>query len=121
MSTTCGGVGRDLHASLFQRLSIAFPSKCPSSVPQFGGFEYSSNTDGRELTSITSFFAYAAKSIMTNLIRFLRSHVKLKLSQVKKVSSQRLSVGITPKTLRPPKPGEMLLCPWITSWCLQGK
>ncbi|QHO22091.1 uncharacterized protein DS421_12g352160 [Arachis hypogaea] len=44
MSTTCGGVGRDLHASLFQRLSIAFPSECPSSVPQFGGFEYSSNT-----------------------------------------------------------------------------
>ncbi|XLR09424.1 hypothetical protein S83_037362, partial [Arachis hypogaea] len=46
MSTTCGGVGRDLHASLFQRLSITFPSECPSSVPQFGGFEYSSNTDG---------------------------------------------------------------------------
>ncbi|RYR23705.1 hypothetical protein Ahy_B02g057184 [Arachis hypogaea] len=123
VSTTCGGVGRDLHATLFQRLSIAFPSEYPSSIPQFGGFEYSSNTDGRELTSITSFFAYAAKSIMTNLIRFLRSHVKLRLSQVKKVfrllmsvSSQRLSVGMTPKTLRLPKPGEMLLCLWITSW-----
>ena len=44
VSTTCGGVGRDLHASLFQRLSIAFPSEYPSSIPQFGGFEYSSNT-----------------------------------------------------------------------------
>ncbi|XLU79989.1 hypothetical protein S245_003409, partial [Arachis hypogaea] len=44
MSTTCGGVGRNLHAFLFQRLSIAFPSECPSSVPHFGGFEYSSNT-----------------------------------------------------------------------------
>ncbi|RYR23701.1 hypothetical protein Ahy_B02g057180 [Arachis hypogaea] len=121
MSTTCGGVGRDLHASLFQRLSIAFPSKCPSSVPQFGGFEYSSNTGSRE-------HDFLVMRIFILRTLFLRSHVKLKLSQVKKVfrlpmsvSSQRLSVGITPKTLRPPKPGEMLLCPWITSWCLQGK
>ncbi|RYR23723.1 hypothetical protein Ahy_B02g057207 [Arachis hypogaea] len=37
------------------------------------------------------------------------SHVKLRLSQVKKVSSQRLSVGMTPKTLRLLKPSEMLL------------
>ncbi|XLS75376.1 hypothetical protein HN51_032241, partial [Arachis hypogaea] len=106
MSTTCGGVGRDLHASLFQMLSIAFPSECPSSVPQFGGFEYSSNTGrtgfvGDENLHFKDFVFEEPCEAQT-----LTSQEGL---QTPNVSSQRLSVGMTPKTLRLPKPGEMLL------------
>ncbi|XP_020980912.1 uncharacterized protein LOC107495025 [Arachis duranensis] len=106
MSTTCGGVGRDLHASLFQRLSIAFPSECPASVPQFGGFEYSSNTGrtgylGDENLHFKDFVFEEPCEAQT-----LASQEGL---QTPNVSSQRLSVGMTPKTLRLPKPGEMLL------------
>ncbi|RYR23711.1 hypothetical protein Ahy_B02g057194 [Arachis hypogaea] len=104
VSTTCGGVGRDLHASLFQRLSIAFPSEYPSSIPQFGGFEYSSNTG--------SVFEEPCEA------QTLTSQEGL---QTPNVSSQRLSVGMTPKTFRLPKPGETLLCPWITFWNLKPK
>ncbi|RYR23706.1 hypothetical protein Ahy_B02g057185 [Arachis hypogaea] len=104
MSTTCGGVGRNLHAFLFQRLSIAFPSECPSSVPHFGGFEYSSNTG--------SIFEEPCEAQTLTSQEGLQTPI---------VSSQHLSVGMTPKTFRLPKPGETLLCPWITSWCLQGK
>ena len=43
MSMSCGGGGgRDVHASLLQRLSMAFPD-CSASIPPLGGFEYSSN------------------------------------------------------------------------------
>ena len=35
--------------------------------------------------------------------------IKLTLIHALQVCSQRLSVGMTPKTLRLPKPGEMLL------------
>ncbi|XLS80217.1 hypothetical protein HN51_046048 [Arachis hypogaea] len=101
VSTTCGGVGRDLHASLFQRLSIAFPSEYPSSIPQFGGFEYSSNTEHDFLV-----FEEPCEA------QTLTSQEGL---QTPNVSSQRLSVGMTPKTFRLPKPGETLLCPWITA------
>ncbi|XLR09429.1 hypothetical protein S83_037367, partial [Arachis hypogaea] len=98
MSTTCGGVGRNLHAFLFQRLSIAFPSECPSSVPHFGGFEYSSNTG--------SIFEEPCEAQTLTSQEGLQTPI---------VSSQHLSVGMTPKTFRLPKPGETLLCPWITS------
>ncbi|RYR23708.1 hypothetical protein Ahy_B02g057190 [Arachis hypogaea] len=106
MSTTCGGVGRDLHASLFQRLSIAFPSECPSSVPQFGGFEYSSNT-GR--TGFLSDENLHFKDFVFEEPCEAQTLTSQEGLQTPNVSSQRLSVGMTPKTLRLPKPGEMLL------------
>ncbi|RYR23741.1 hypothetical protein Ahy_B02g057231 [Arachis hypogaea] len=95
MSTTCGG-----------RLSIAFPSECPFSVPQFGGFEYSINTGrtgflGDENLHFKDFVFKEPCEAQT-----LTSQEGL---QTPNVSSQRLSVGMTPKTLRLPKPSEMLL------------
>ncbi|MED6211781.1 hypothetical protein PIB30_076818 [Stylosanthes scabra] len=103
MSMSCGGGGRDLHASLFQRLSIAFPSECPASVPQFGGFEYSSNTArtrflGDENLHFKDFVFEEPSEAQTQ-----------EALQTPSANSQRLSVGMTPKTLRLPKPGEMLL------------
>lgn len=41
MNMSCAD-GRDLHVSLLQRLSMAYP-QCSASVPHLGGFEYSSN------------------------------------------------------------------------------
>ncbi|XLU80003.1 hypothetical protein S245_003423 [Arachis hypogaea] len=90
----------------FDRLSIVFPSECPFSVPQFGGFEYSSNTGrtgflGDENLHFKDFVFEEPCEAQT-----LTSQEGL---QTPNVSSQRLSVGMTPKTLRLPKPTEMLL------------
>ncbi|XLU80009.1 hypothetical protein S245_003429 [Arachis hypogaea] len=90
----------------FDRLSIAFPSECPFSVPQFGDFEYSSNTGrtrflGDENLHCKDFVFKEPCEAQT-----LTSQEGL---QTPNVSSQRLSVGMTPKTLRLLKPSEMLL------------
>ncbi|PNX73220.1 hypothetical protein L195_g029119 [Trifolium pratense] len=77
--------GGDVNASLLQRLSMAYPHY--SSIPPFAGaFEYSSNAIGG-----TSFIG-ADNPYLKDF-----------------VTSHRLSVGMMPKTLRVPKPGEMLL------------
>lgn len=44
LSMSCAE-GRDVHASLLQRLSMAFPD-CSAAVPPLGGFEYSGKAGG---------------------------------------------------------------------------
>ncbi|KAM7522685.1 hypothetical protein LguiA_012587 [Lonicera macranthoides] len=92
--------GGNIHASLLHRMSMAYP------VPSFGGFEFSSKTAMK-----TSFldtenlqfrdFGLEEPSQMYGLQDGLQTPGGC--------SSQRMSVGMTPKTLRLPKKGEMLL------------
>ncbi|XP_012075194.1 uncharacterized protein LOC105636518 isoform X2 [Jatropha curcas] len=87
--------GRDFHASLLHRLSIAYP---------LGGFELSSDAMRTSLLGVDSLqikdFVLEGPSDSQMLADGLRTPG---------ASSQRLSIGMTPKTLRLPKPGEMLL------------
>ncbi|XP_062147810.1 uncharacterized protein LOC133856777 [Alnus glutinosa] len=74
------GDGRDIHTSLLRRLSMAY-SDCSAAIASLGGFQFSSK---------------AVLGMQDGL-------------RTPGGSSQRLSAGMTPKTLRLPKPGEMLL------------
>ncbi|KAJ0041347.1 hypothetical protein Pint_26766 [Pistacia integerrima] len=96
--------GRDLHTSLLHRMSIAYPF-C-SAAPSFGGYELSSQSVktrvlGADNLQIRDFF-------MEELCdsQMLGMHDAFRTPGA---TSQRLSIGMTPKTLRLPKPGEMLL------------
>lgn len=97
----------DVHASLLQKLSMAYPH-CSSSIPPFAGaFEYSSNAEGR-----TSFIGADNLCFKDFALEEPSETQTLAMQEgllTPGVSSQRLSVGMTPKTLRVPKPGEMLL------------
>ncbi|XP_055827166.1 uncharacterized protein LOC129895469 isoform X2 [Solanum dulcamara] len=76
--------GRNLHASLLHNMSMVYPD-CSSAMPSLGGFEFSN------------------KSVKTTLCGVENLQIK------GFAYNNRLSVGMTPKTLRLPKPGEMLL------------
>ncbi|XP_068325234.1 uncharacterized protein [Pyrus communis] len=76
--------GIDLYGTLFRRLSMAY-SGCSAAILSLGGLEFSSKA---ARTSILG-----ADNLQTRDL----------------VSSQRLSIGMTPKTVRFPKPGEMLI------------
>ncbi|CAK7353334.1 unnamed protein product [Dovyalis caffra] len=97
--------GGNLNASLFRRLSLAYPGCSANlSVCRLG-----LSTDAVK----TSIFGAADNLQMTDYVLegqsdslMLGMHDGL---QTPGVSSQRLSIGMTPKTLRQPKPGEMLL------------
>ncbi|XVF17154.1 hypothetical protein REPUB_Repub10bG0095100 [Reevesia pubescens] len=96
--------GRDIHASLLHRMSIAYPH-C-SGIPSFGGFELSTEAArtsllGAETQQIKDFVLEG-----TSDSQILGVHDALRTPGV---TSQRLSIGMTPNTLRLPKPGEMLL------------
>ncbi|PQM36372.1 uncharacterized protein Pyn_27058 [Prunus yedoensis var. nudiflora] len=98
--------GMDLHETLLRRLSIAY-SGCSAAIPSLGGFEFSSKADktsllGADNLQISDFvwFEEPFDSLMLG---------KQDTLQTPGVSSQRLSIGMTPKTRRLPKPGEMLL------------
>ncbi|KAF7834237.1 uncharacterized protein G2W53_009096 [Senna tora] len=96
---------RDVHASFLQRLSMAYPDCCTAN-PALGGYEYSSKAGrvsllGADNLHINEFVWGEPSEIQTLAMQ--------DALQTPGVSSQRLSVGMTPKTLRLPKPGEMLL------------
>ncbi|XP_070033553.1 uncharacterized protein [Nicotiana tomentosiformis] len=76
--------GRNLHASLLQQLSMAYPD-CSNAIPSFSGFGLSS------------------KSVKATLFGAENMQIK------QFVNNNQLSVGMTPKTLRLPKTGEVLL------------
>ncbi|XP_006347384.1 uncharacterized protein [Solanum tuberosum] len=76
--------GRNLHVSLLRQLSMAYPD-CSNAIPSFGEFESSS------------------KSVKTTLFGAENMQIK------QFVNNNPLSVGMTPKTLRFPKTGEVLL------------
>ncbi|TKY73041.1 quinone oxidoreductase 1 [Spatholobus suberectus] len=91
--------GMDAHASLLQRLSIA-------SIPRFPGFEYSTNAGRMSFVGADDLHFKEVALEEPSDTRTLAVQEGL---QTPGVTSQRLSVGMTPKTLRLPKPGEMLL------------
>ncbi|KAL2324277.1 hypothetical protein Fmac_023335 [Flemingia macrophylla] len=92
--------GMDVHASLLQRLSIA-------SIPRFTGFEFSTTNAGR--MSFVGADNLHFKDIVMEETSDTQALALPECFQTPGVTSQRLSVGMTPKTLRLPKPGEMLL------------
>ncbi|PIN04169.1 hypothetical protein CDL12_23302 [Handroanthus impetiginosus] len=96
---------KTLHASLLHRLSIAYPDYS-AGIPSLGGFEFSNK-------SVKTSLLGADKLQIRSLVLDEPSDSQLpELKdglQTPNVSNNRLSVGITPKTLRLPKCGEMLL------------
>ncbi|KAK9271915.1 hypothetical protein L1049_002281 [Liquidambar formosana] len=97
--------GSDIHASLLHQMSIAYPD-CSAAMPSFSGFELSSKAVK------TSFLGANDLQIRDFVLEEPSDTRMLGLQdafQTPGVSSQRLSVGMTPKTLRLPKHGEMLL------------
>lgn len=97
--------GKALRASLVHRMSIAHSGNSEA-IPYFGGFEFSSKGGKAGLFSsenlqVSNFVLDEPSDCqMLGLPDTLRTPG---------LSSQRLSIGMTPKTLRLPKPGEMLL------------
>ncbi|XP_042519717.1 uncharacterized protein LOC122093433 [Macadamia integrifolia] len=96
---------RNLHASILQRMSMSYPDFA-GVIPNFGGFEFSSKAVKTDLFN-------SAKSQIPDYVLEEQSDTQMLGLQdafrTPGVSTQRLSVGMTPKTLRLPKPGEMLL------------
>ncbi|KAJ8559733.1 hypothetical protein K7X08_003791 [Anisodus acutangulus] len=97
--------GGNVHASLLRRLSIAYPD-CSNAIPSFGGF------------------AFSSKSVKTTLFGTENMQIKQFVLEEPSgtqmfeqqdtlwtpgVNINQLSVGMTPKTLRLPKTGEVLL------------
>ncbi|XP_073055604.1 uncharacterized protein [Primulina eburnea] len=92
------------HASLLHRLSVAYPD-LSTGIPPFGGFEFSNKSVktipfGADKLQIRSLVLEGPDSQVHELKNGL---------QTPDVRYNRLSVGMTPKTLRLPKDGEMLL------------
>ncbi|KAI3466754.1 hypothetical protein Pfo_023417 [Paulownia fortunei] len=96
---------RTLHASLLHRLSIAYPDYS-TGIPSLGAFEFSNKSVK------TGLFGADKLQIRSLVLEEPSDSQILELKdglQTPNVSNNRLSVGITPKTLRLPKCGEMLL------------
>ncbi|XP_048128110.1 uncharacterized protein LOC115739375 [Rhodamnia argentea] len=92
--------GKTLRASLLHGMSITHPGDSDA-LPYFGGFEFSGKGKAGLLNSENlQVLDEPPDSQMLGLPDTLRTPT---------LSSQRLSIGMTPKTLRLPKPGEMLL------------
>uniref|UniRef100_A0A7C8YUA2 Borealin C-terminal domain-containing protein n=1 Tax=Opuntia streptacantha TaxID=393608 RepID=A0A7C8YUA2_OPUST len=96
---------RDIHASLLHRMSIAYPS-CSAARQSFGGYQFSAGTIKTSFVGADDLPMgnYMSQESLNNLMLGLPEGL-----QTPGVNSQRLSIGMTPKTLRLPKPGEMLL------------
>ncbi|XP_042040677.1 uncharacterized protein LOC121786177 [Salvia splendens] len=104
-ATLENGDERTLHAALLRRLSLAYPD-FSAGIPSLGGFEFSNQSvktsifgaDKLQIRSLV--FDDPSDSQMLELKDELRTP---------NVSNHRLSVGVTPKSKRLPKCGEMLL------------
>ncbi|XP_059624346.1 uncharacterized protein LOC132267254 [Cornus florida] len=92
---------RSIHASLLHRMSMVYPD-CSAAMPPFGGFEFSSKAGKAGPFGVDNLQVLEEPS--DTQMFGLQDGL-----QTPAVSSQRLSVGMTPKTLRLPKHGEMLL------------
>ncbi|KAI4345198.1 hypothetical protein L6164_012342 [Bauhinia variegata] len=101
LSMSCAD-GRDIHVSLLQRLSMAYPDSS-AAIPPFSGFKYFTRTSflGADNLHMKDHVLEEPSETQTRAMQ--------EALQTPGVTSQRLSVGMTPKTLRLPKPGEMLL------------
>ncbi|CAK9320625.1 unnamed protein product [Citrullus colocynthis] len=97
--------GINIHASLLHRLSTAYPNYS-AGMRSFNGFEFSSksvktNPFNVENLKIPNF---VLEEPPDNMVLGMPD-----ILQTPGVSNQRLSIGMTPKTRRLPKPGEMLV------------
>nr|KAJ0219985.1 hypothetical protein LSAT_V11C200094760 [Lactuca sativa] len=111
------GDGGNMITSFLQHMSMAYPD-CSTAMPSVGGSEFLS----KNVESMVLFILVAGK--MSSFIGTDNLQIKdfvleepsethilgfEESMQTPGVTSQRLSVGVTPKTLRLPKQGEMLL------------
>lgn len=97
--------GIDIHASLLHRLSTAYPN-CSAGMRSFNGFEFSSKSVKTNPFNVESLQIpnFALEEPSDNMVLGMPD-----LLQTPGVSNQRLSIGMTPKTRRLPKPGEVLV------------
>ncbi|XP_051133643.1 uncharacterized protein LOC127253233 [Andrographis paniculata] len=94
-----------VHPSLLRRLSMAYPD-FSAGLSSLGGFEFSNKSVK------TGVFGADKLQIRSLVLEEPSESQVLQLKdgmQTPNVSNSRLSVGVTPKTLRFPKCGEMLL------------
>ncbi|KAK4840218.1 hypothetical protein QYF36_002659 [Acer negundo] len=96
--------GRDIHASLLRQMSVAYPYY--SGVPSFGGYELSTKSVKTSLQGVDNMQIRDFVLEEPSDSQMLGVHDAL---QTPGATSQRLSFGMTPKSRRLPKPGEMLL------------
>ncbi|TXG59319.1 hypothetical protein EZV62_013892 [Acer yangbiense] len=96
--------GRDIHASLLRQMSVAYPYY--SGVPSFGGYELSTKSVKTSLQGVDNQQIRDFVLEEPSDSQMLGVHDAL---QTPGATSQRLSFGMTPKSRRLPKPGEMLL------------
>ncbi|XP_024023643.1 uncharacterized protein LOC21403011 isoform X1 [Morus notabilis] len=96
---------RDVHASLLHRLSVAY-SDYSAPITSLGGFDFSTKAVKTRLLVADDLQIKDYILDEPSETHMLGMQDAL---QTPGMSSQRLSVGMTPKTLRLPKPGEMLL------------
>lgn len=100
------GDGIDIHASLLHQMSAAYPDRSSTAIPSFGGFKFSSQ-------AVTASLLGADNLQIKDFVLEEPSDTQMLCLQdglqTPGVTSHRMSVGMTPKTLRLPKNGEMLL------------
>lgn len=97
---------RNACASLPHQTSIAYPPDCITAMPDINGFNFSTQAVK------ASFLGAASLQIPDFILEETSEALKLGFQdtlQTPGVTSQRLSIGITPKTNRLPKHGEILL------------
>lgn len=97
--------GRNLHTSLLQNMSMVYPD-CSSAMPSLGGFEFSNKSVKTALYGVENL---QIKEFVLEEPSDTRMLDLPDTIQTPGAYNNRLSVGMTPKTLRLPKPGEMLL------------
>ncbi|KAH7520677.1 uncharacterized protein LOC107404792 [Ziziphus jujuba] len=97
--------GKEIQASLLHRLSTVY-SNYSAAIPSLGGFEFSGKAVKSRLLGADNLQIKDFVLEEPSETQILGMQDAL---QTPGVTSQRLSFGMTPKTLRLPKPGEMLL------------
>ncbi|XP_074271160.1 uncharacterized protein LOC141595085 [Silene latifolia] len=96
--------GRDIHASLFHHMSMAYPS-VSAAGQSFDGLQFSAKTVKNHVPADDLQFGnYLSQESFNTAMLGMPEGL-----QTPGATSQRLSVGMTPKTVRLPKHGEMLL------------
>lgn len=96
--------GKDVHASLLHRMSVGYPHHF--GVPSLSGYGFSSKAVKTNLLGVDNLQIRDFVLEEPSNSQMFGMHEAL---QTPGATGQRLSVGVTPKTLRQPKRGEMLL------------
>ncbi|XP_027162467.1 uncharacterized protein LOC113762994 isoform X1 [Coffea eugenioides] len=99
--------GGNLHASLLHRLSMTYPD-FSTVKPSLGDFEFS-NKSGKLKASFLGVDCMQIRGFDLEELSDATIFERQDKFRTPDVNNQRLSVGLTPKTKRLPKHGEMLL------------